>query len=52
MIGEGRSCEYQNCEADAIVLYCKRGVCNTHLEMYCRGEIDLRKAFGMVMPLQ
>jgi len=52
MIGDSRSCEYQNCEDVAVVLYRKRGVCNKHLDMYCRGEIDLRRAFGMVMPLQ
>ena len=47
MIGEGRSCEYQNCEAVAIVLYCKRGVCNKHLEIHCRGEINLKGVFGI-----
>ena len=52
MIGDSRSCEYQNCEAPAIVLFCKRGVCNKHLEMHCRGEIDLRRAFGMVIAAQ
>lgn len=52
MIGDSRSCEFQNCDAPAIVLYCRRGVCMNHLEMHCRGEIDLRRAFGMAMPLQ